>query len=293
MAGIDTHCHIHFNAYKNDMNEVIKRSLEKGIVMITVGTQIDTSRAAVEVAQNHEGIWATVGLHPHHTYEHTFWDDEEIPEKQNIKSRAEVFSFEVYKALCENQKCVGVGECGLDYSSLPENGKDRESVIELQKQAFRAQLKLADEMNLPIILHSRDAHEDTLENIKEFINEDKLQKRGVAHCFTGTQNEAENFLNLGFMISVTGILTFKARKDDRDKEGLSSLQRLVRDLPIERLMIETDAPYLAPDPYRGKRCEPWMVEYVGQKLAELKKMPVDEVIRITNENARKFFQIEF
>lgn len=297
---IDTHSHVHFNAYKNDMDEVIKHSLSHGVQMITVGTQSDTSRKGLEVAERYEGLWASVGLHPNHLHQQTFWDGDELPEEQQatgkIKTRAEVFNPALYRELASHPKCVAIGEFGLDYYRIPE-GYDKQQVIDDQVAACRAQLDLADEMNLPVIIHCRDAHERQYAILKEYVDAKKLPARGVIHCFTGTQEEAERYIDLGFYISFTGIITFPGKKHSPLTKGgergveLTPLQNVVRALPLESLFIETDAPYLTPVPHRGKRNEPWYVQHVAQKIAELKNITVEEVDRVTTQNAKTLFRI--
>ena len=288
MKLIDTHCHVHFRAYRNDMDEVIKRSLAENVFMITVGTQQDTSRQAVEVAEKYDGVWAAIGLHPSHTSEQSFVDDDELP-TANIKTRSEEFDPEFYRELAKSKKVVAIGECGLDYYHLPED-LPVEEVKEKQKIALRAQLDLADELNLPLIIHSRDAHADQMEILREYVNAGRIEKRGVAHCFTGTLEEAKDYFAIGFLVSFTGIIAFPPRKSDGP---VSPLQKIVQQIPLEKIMIETDAPYLAPPPHRGERNEPRYVIEVARKLAELHSKSLEEVVETTNVNAKKFFGIEF
>lgn len=291
---IDTHCHVHFNAYKDDMNEVISRTLEKGVFMITVGTQKDTSRYGLEVASLHEGMWASVGLHPNHLTKQEFWDDDELPPEEQatgiIKTRAEVFDLDVYRALAKHPKCIAIGECGFDYYRIPE-GLDKEEVKRVQEHALRGQFDLATELDLPVLIHCRDAHDDQAALIEEYVRDGKLSRRGVIHCFTGTLEEAKRYIDLGFYISFTGIVTFPPRKGEADVNGLSQLQYVVRDVPLERLLVETDAPYLTPLPFRGKRNEPWYVEFVAAKVAELKGVPFEKVAEQTTQNAKKLFKV--
>ncbi|MBI4435214.1 TatD family hydrolase [Candidatus Uhrbacteria bacterium] len=281
MKLIDSHCHVHFNAYKEDMREVIKRTLDHGVFMITVGTQRDTSKHGLEVAQRYDGMWATVGLHPNHTVEQEFWDNDELPPEEQatpkIKTRAEMFDMDYYRALAKHPKCVGIGEFGLDYYRIPV-GVDRDEVIRRQEETVRAQFDLASKMNKPVVIHCRDAYPQQAIMIREAIEAGKLARRGVIHCFTGTLEEAQAFIDLGFYISFSGILTFS-----------KNLQEVASALPLERLLVETDAPYLTPAPDRGKRNEPWRVEVVVQKLAELKGMKVEEVAEQTVKNTKQIF----
>lgn len=267
------------------MDEVIKRTLEKSVFMITVGTQSDTSRTGLEIAERYDGVWATIGLHPYHLHEQEFGD-----ENETIHTRTEKFNPELFKKLAQHPKCVAIGEFGLDYFHMPPN-VSRDEVIREQKETVRAQFDLASEMNLPVIIHCRDAYEDQLAIVEEYVRDGKLARRGVVHCFVGTQEIADRFFELGFYISFTGILTFPPRKKEIGEDGLSSLQRIAKNLPLERLLVETDAPYLTPVPHRGERNEPWMVEFVAEKIAGLKQIEVEEVSRVTTENAKKLFNI--
>jgi TatD DNase family protein len=178
----------------------------------------------------------------------------------------------------------------LDYYHIPEN-LNREEVIAKQKQTLRRQLDLASQTGLPVVIHCRDAHEDQLEILQEYAGQGKLTKRGVAHCFTGTLQQAQDYLDLGFLVSCTGIITFPPRKKDVLPNGLSPLQEVVRQLSLDSIMVETDAPYLSPEPFRGKRNEPWHVEFVAKKIAEIKNISFEEVCEATTQNAKKLFGI--
>jgi len=279
----DTHCHIQFHSYKNDIDEVIKHTLEKGVFMITVGTQSDTSRTGLEIAEKYDGVWASIGLHPYHLHEQEFGD-----ENETVHTRTEKFDLDLFRKLAQHPKCVAIGEFGLDYFHMPPN-VSRDEVIREQKETVRAQFDLATEMNLPVIIHCRDAYEDQLEMVEEYVQAGKLTKRGVVHCFVGTQEIADRFLELGFYISFTGILTFPPRKGEKGEDGLSPIQRIAKNVPLDRLLVETDAPYLTPAPHRGERNEPWMVQFIAEKIAELKGIKFEEVARVTTENAKKLF----
>ncbi len=282
---IDTHCHIHFRAFDADMQEVINRTLEKGVKMITIGTQTSTSKTGIEVAEANEGVWCTVGLHPSHTHRQTL----HVDENESIETRAEEFDKDYYRELiASSSKVVAIGEVGLDYFRLPELGA--EDVIVSQKVNVNHALELANELDLPVVLHVRDAHDDMQEILEQFTSSGRLKRRGVVHCFTGTLREAVAYHDLGFYTSFTGIVTFKDKKNPSD---ITPLMAVAKDLPLEWMILETDAPYLAPSPHRGERCEPWMVMSVAEKIAELKEVDVGEVERITDENAKKLFNIEF
>lgn len=265
------------------MDEVIKRTLDKGVFMITVGTQKDTSAQGLEVASRYDGMWATIGLHPNHTVEQEFWDNDELPPKEQatpmIRTRAEIFDMAYYRELAKHPKCVGIGEFGLDWYRIPESA-DREVVMRRQEETVRAQFDLASETNKPVVIHCRDAYPRQAEMIREAIADGKLARRGVIHCFTGTREEAQAFIDLGFYISFSGILTFG-----------KNLQEVAKALPLERLLVETDSPYLTPAPDRGQRNEPWRVEFVAQKLAELKGVSLEDVAEQTVQNTKQIFNL--
>lgn len=288
---IDTHCHVHFNAYKTDMDDVIKRTLAQGVQMITIGTQSTTAKRGLEVAERFDGVWATVGLHPNHLCEQEFFDEDELPPEQSpnakIKTRCESFDPAYYLALAKHPKCVAIGECGLDYFRLPEN-VDRNEIIAKQKDTVRAHFEVATQAGKPVVIHCRDAHEDQSAIVQEFVEAGKLACRGVVHCFTGSIDEAKRYIDLGFYISFTGVITFPPRKTEGP---VSPLQQVVRDLPLDRILVETDSPYLTPVPYRGKRNEPSYVKFVAQKIAELKGIPVSDVEQSTAENAKRLFRL--
>lgn len=295
MKLIDSHCHVHFNAYKQDMDEVIKRSLDKGIFMITVGTQKDTSRNGLEVAEMYNGVWAAIGLHPNHLVEQSFWDEEELPAEEQatpkIQTRAERLDMDLYKEMAKHPKCVAVGECGLDWYRIPE-GIDVEEFKRVQEETIRLHFDLATETNLPVIIHCRDAYERQAEIIEEYVKAGKLSKRGVMHCFGGTVEHAKRFIDLGFMIGFTGTITFPAKKKEADELGFSEIQRVVKAVPIEKILVETDSPYITPVPYRGKRNEPMYVQEVAEKVAELKRMEFDKVCEQTVANTIQLFGLK-
>lgn len=272
MRLIDTHCHVHFVAYKDDMEEVVRRAQEAGVGMITVGTQSGTSKDAVAFAEVHEGVWATIGLHPGHIHA-PYHDENEV----EGKPEAEVFDVEYYRELAQHPKVVAVGEFGLDYYRVPE-GIDVEAFKEKQREAVRQQLRFATEVNKPVVIHCRDAHADQIALLKEEIERGGLTRRGVIHCFTGTGEEAAKYREIGFLVSITGIVTFG-----------KNIMDMVKEVPLEQMMIETDSPYLTPAPNRGKRNEPKNVEFVAQKIAELKGVSFEEVAKVTTENAAKLF----
>ncbi len=318
MLLIDTHAHVNFNAYREDGEAVIKRALKNGIWLINVGSQYSTSRRAIEFAQKYpEGVYAAVGVHPVHLKEQVIYEEVDSLEEFEFKTRPETFDFKKYEELAGHKKVVAIGEVGLDYFHLQtaelhpaynrrgkrgtdtrppagEAGNNAETMEEQkkkQKENFIKHLELAEEVNKPVIIHCREAHNDVLEILKNFPAcaspmasarraGSKNNVKGVVHSFSGRWSQAEEYFELGFYISFNGLITF-AR--DYDK--------VIKNAPLERLMLETDCPYLTPVPHRGKRNEPSYVKYVAEKIAEIKGISLEEVAEATTRNARELFGI--
>ncbi len=276
---IDTHCHIQFKAYDENRDAVLMRAREAGVRMIAVSSERASSEAAVRIAAAHDDVWAAVGLHPNHLFPYPVDADEEAI------SSVEQFDPAIYRALAKQKKVVAIGECGLDYYRIPEH-LDHAEVRVAQEKTFRAQLALADELGLPMIIHCRDAHAEMFRILKENSDAGKLVRRGVIHCFTGTVAEARSYLPLNFFISFTGIITFPPRKGQTE-----TLADVVAAVPLDRILIETDAPYLAPLPHRGKQNEPAFVKFVAEKIAEIKNVSVTEVAEQTTKNAEQLFHL--
>lgn len=280
MNYIDSHAHLNFEAYRDNIKEVINRTIEDQVMVIVVGTQQDTSQRAVELAGEYEHISAIIGLHPIHTTA-SFHDSDELgDEGKEFTSRGEVFDVEFYRNLAESSdKVVGIGECGLDYyRNTPETKK-------IQEIAFRAQIELALELDLPLMLHVRpsadsmDAYEDVLEILKEYKTGNP-HLRGQAHFFAGTPEIAKRFINLGFYISFTGVITFAKMYEE-----------LVAHVPLNKILSETDAPYVSPAPFRGQRNEPSHVREVVKKIAKIKQLSVEEVSQQIMENAHNLYRL--
>ncbi len=277
---IDTHTHINFNAFREDGEEVIKRALQNDVWLVNVGSQYSTSERAVKIAEKYtEGVYAAIGLHPIHLRD--FMVDEE--ELQFI-SRAEKFDYHKYKKLAKHPKVVAIGEVGLDYYHIKDratkeiNDQEEEEIKEEQKQVFVEQFKLAQELNLPLTIHCREAHHDLLDILRK-LKKDYPEARGVVHCFNESPEIAWQYFELGFLVSFTGLVTFV--------KGFE----WIKEIPEDKFMIETDAPYLSPPPYRGKRNEPVYVQYIAQKIAEIRGEDFEKIANITTQNARKFFNI--
>ncbi len=250
---IDTHCHLEMDAFNDDRESVIKRAREAGNeALITVGSDIKGCKGAVGLAEKYDFIYATVGMHPH--------DAKDLTED----------AFTQIREWSEHIKVVAIGEIGLDYHYDL-------SPREIQREAFEKQLNYAKEIDLPVVVHSREAKKDTLR-----ILESSGVTRGVMHCFSGDKEMAEKAMALGFFVSIAGPVTFRnARK----------LQEVARAIPDGHLLIETDAPYLTPEPFRGKRNEPAFVVHTARFLAELRGVSFEDIERITSLNAKRLFKI--
>lgn len=274
---VDTHCHIQYPAYDEDRAAVLNRAHHADVWMIAVGTDKTTSQKAVDLAQMTEGVWAAVALHPSHLFPHTF----DLPSEGVVA--VEEFDQSTYETLAKNKKVVAIGEFGLEYFHMPE-GVSAESVHKKQEKVFCAHLDLADRLNLPVIIHCRAAHADALHMLNEYISKGKLARRGVIHCFTGSIVEAKQYLALGFYISFTGIVTFPPKKNVTE-----TMTDVLKSVPLDRVLIETDSPYLTPVPHRGKRNEPSFLSFIAEAVAAAHGIPVEQVAKRTTENAIRLF----
>ncbi len=285
MKLVDTHCHVHFNAFKLDSEAVIKHALEKGVIMNLVGTQRDTSQRGVAMAEKYDGVYASVGLHPVHLHSQHL-DEEE----SSFTTREEDFDYEYYKELTKSPKTIAIGECGLDLYRIPE-GVSKEVVLAKQQAVFREHLRLSFETGLPLAIHVRDAYQEMIDVLKEELaKRGETQVRGVIHCYIGNWHFAEQLLELGLYLGFTGIITFPPKKSDPAAQ--QALLEVVKNCPLDRMVLETDSPYLAPIPYRGKRAEPWMVAEVAKKIAEIKKCDAGLVETATTNNAVVLFNLK-
>lgn len=270
---IDTHAHVNFNVYKDDADEVIRRALENNVWMINVGSQYDTSKRAVEMAEKYsQGVYAAVALHPIHLGPSKFIDKDEI----RFKTREEKFDKEKYRELALSPKVVAIGETGLDYYHVACNMKHETKIKALQKEIFKKHLDLAKELNKPIILHCRKAYDDLL----GVLHATGYGLCGVLHCFMGKLSQAEEFFKMGAYLGFNGLITYC---QDYDK--------VIKNTPLEKILIETDCPYLTPESHRRERNEPLYVKYVAEKIAEIKGIGLEKVAEQTTKNARDLFKI--
>jgi len=271
MKYLDAHTHAHFAAYDLDRVEILARAKTAGVAMINVGTGLKTSEEAIKLAEENDSLWATIGLHPIHVSESH--DDK----SEGTGSEAEEFVYEKYLNLAKHQKVVAIGECGLDYFRIEDKDLD---IKNKQKEIFLEQIKLAKEVNKPLMIHCRSAFPDLIQLLKENKSELNLTP-GITHFFAGTPAEAKELLDLGFYFTFGGVITFV-----RDYDEVINL------VPPDHIMSETDAPYVTPVPYRGKRNEPAYVVEVVKKLAELKKVSVETMAEQIWANAEKIFGIK-
>ena len=272
---IDTHTHINFKDFKGDSTEVIKRAHDAGVWLIVPASELKSSQRAVEYAEKYEkGVYAAVGLHPFHV-----WTREVEGSGYKLNVVAQVFYKEDYEPLLKSEKVVAIGEIGLDYCHM-ENEEDRDEIILRQKHEFMNQMRFAYENNKPVIVHVREAQEDCLSILEALKKENKLPDF-VMHCYHSNLDFAKQYMEFNCLFSFNGLITFAPDWDE-----------VIKWLPMEKIMVETDSPYMTPVPHRGKRNEPIFVKYVAEKIAKLKNIDYNEVARVSTENAIKFFGLD-
>jgi len=251
---IDTHCHLDFSEFDRDRDTVVRRSLDNGIeYIINIGSSLAGSKRSLELAQEYDCVYASVGIHPHEA-------DSFTPQTQSALSE-----------LAVKEKVVAIGEIGLDYFK-------NYSQAENQRTVFISLIKLAKEKNLPLDIHSRQAQEDTLRILQEH-----MPLRAVVHCFSGDADFLKACLGLGFFVSFTCNITYKKAQN---------LRELVRQAPLERMFLETDAPFLPPEGSRGKRNEPIFIRGLAEEIAKIKNLGLEEIARVTSANAKAFFNLQ-
>jgi len=284
---IETHAHLDYPDFANDFDDVLRRATEAGVTrIITIGTSVESSRRAIELAEKHPNVYAVVGVHP--TYADQAGEDVITP----------------LRDLAKNRRVVAIGETGLDYHRLPSVAAAKEKKVQVfaralqgeteeeieaqiqdgsykskQVSLFEQQLDLAVELRLNVVIHQRDAWDDTLEIMRPYT--DKL--RGVFHCYGGTLEQANEVLGLDHLVSFTGIVTFK---------NGATVREVAAQIPLWKFMVETDCPYLAPVPFRGKRCEPAYTRIVAETIAAARGISLEEVAEATTETAEQFFRFK-
>ena len=251
---IDTHCHLDFENFNEDRESVVQRSIKNKInSIITIGTNVETSLQSIELSKKFATVFAAVGIHP------------------NDAANANQKSIQQIYEMSSDPKVVAIGEIGLDYY------RDY-TPAEVQKELFRTQLKIAREKDLPVIIHNREAHADVYDIL---VSEKSTDLQGVMHSFDGDMHFLDSILSYNFYVSFTGVITFKNANYDE----------LIKRVPLENLLLETDSPFLTPVPFRGKRNEPSYVTYIAKKIAEVKDISVEEIAKITSDNAQKLFKL--
>ena len=281
---VETHAHLDYPDFAQDLDDVLRRATEAGVTrVITIGTSIEGSRRAIDLAERYPAVYATVGVHPTYVQE------------------AEEDIFTPLRELAKHPRVVAIGETGLDYHRLPSEEVAKEKQVQVmtalrtetdeeieaqirdgaykskQVSLFEQQLDLAVELGLNAVIHQRDAWEDTLKILQPYTG--KL--RGVFHCFGGSLDQASEVLDLDHFVSFTGIVTFK---------NGAAVREVAAQIPLWKFMVETDCPYLAPVPFRGKRCEPAHTRIVAETIAAARQVPLEEIAEATSETAEKFFQ---
>ncbi|MFW6306871.1 MAG: TatD family hydrolase, partial [Bacillota bacterium] len=252
---IDTHAHLDFPRFDKDRNEVIAKAWDSGIsYIVNVGADLVSSQRSISLAEEYPFIFATVGVHPH--------DASDVDQQM----------LDRLKELAVHDKVVAIGEIGLDYHY--DN-----SPRDIQKEAFKKQLQLAEELELPVVIHSREADQDTLEILEDYF---AAEHGGIMHCFGSGSEMAEKCLEMGFYLAFGGVCTFNNASETRE---------VINKVPLDRILIETDSPYLTPVPYRGKRNEPKYVRSVAEKIAEIKGLELKDVAEKTTENAIKVYNL--
>jgi TatD DNase family protein len=267
MKYVDIHCHLDFPDYDADREGILARMRENEIGAIAIDASLEGSKRAVEIAEANENIWATIGIHP--------------------EDKLFLFDEKEFERLVKNPKVVGIGECGLDYFRLNKDPASAELQRGKQKKLFESQIQFAIKHDKPLMIHCRDAYDDMLDILGNYKKEAGEKLRGNIHFFAGDVSVAKNFLDLGFTMSFTGVITFLPRRSSA-KAG-ADLYEVIRYIPQNSIMSETDAPFVAPVPYRGKRNEPAYVIEVVKKLAEIREENVDILNIAIIENFKRVF----
>lgn len=250
----DIHTHVNFPDFDKDRDEVIKRALDAGVWMIIVGTDYESSKKAIEIAEKYkEGVYAAVGFHPN-------------------DNKKEIFDINKYFDLAKNHKVVSVGECGLDLFRQKKNDLER------QKEIFIKQMEMSLELNKPLMIHCREAHDDLIKILSTYYSLHSTRHNGNIHFFSGTREQAQRYFDLGFTISFVGVITFASQYDG-----------IIKNAPVDKIMAETDAPFVAPRSWRGKRNEPLYVQEVIKRMAEIRGSSYKETAKTTVQNGLRLF----
>ena len=248
----DTHCHLYYDELYNNLSQVIQRANNLDVTrFICVGTNIEDSKKCLSISEDNDNVFASAGVHPH--------DSKDVPES---------YIDDIYEII-QYDSMIAIGEIGLDYFR-------NISAPETQKKIFREQMEIAQDLNYPVIIHNRDSDKDLIEILNDYPD-----VHGIAHCFSSNLEMANAFLEIGYYISFSGNLTFKN----------SHLPEVAKSIPLNRVLVETDSPYLSPEPHRGKANEPGRTRFVVEKLSEIYKVPFELIAKQTNDNATEIFSL--
>jgi len=273
---VDSHAHVNFAVYSDDYDEVLRRSLSQGVRVVNVGTQYSTSKRAVDYAHQFKGVWAAVGTHPIHLKKGSFeYSDNNELDSTEIQTIGEDFDYAKYLELAKDSKVVAIGEIGLDYHHF-EDGDDIEVLKERQKEVLIEFIRLANEVDKPVMIHCWDGYPDLLRILTEY----PVNKKGVIHSFIGGYKTANKFIELGYKIGLNGMITYS-----------DTYHRLIREIDISHIILETDCPYLAPLPHKGERNEPALVFEVAKTIATVKQIAIELVAESTTINTERLFNI--
>lgn len=275
----DSHAHLNLATFDKELPQIISKLKEEKIYLVNAGTCYLTSEKAIELAKIEENFWSAVGLHPAHTFKNLV-DKEEIDSQDNF-SLPESFD-DKFIGLLKNDKVVAIGETGLDYSYLKNfSDEEKEKLQEKQREEFQKQIKASQESGLPLIIHSREVYTECLLILEKL----SFKGTGVFHFFSGTIKEAKEILKRGFYLGFSGIITY-------DNERAKNLEEVIKETPLEKILIETDCPYAAPKPYRGQKNYPFYVQEVARKIAQIKNQSLEKIEYQTFNNALNFFKIK-
>lgn len=270
---IDSHAHLNFFEFDKDRDALLLSLLTSSIEVINIGTNYFSSLMAIQVSEKFErGVFAAIGLHPSNI-ESDFTIKRYGKDGERESGLEKVFEYEKYKKLLDSKKVVAIGEVGLDYWHKPKGEAKKKEFKDGQKKVFIEQLNLAKEFDLPLVIHSRMAFEDTFEILKN------RNQKGVLHCFVGDKKEAESFLDLGYFLGLNGII-FKL-----------DMEEVIKDIPLNRILLETDCPYLTPVGFENEMNNPFSLKIIAKEIARIKKIAMEEVLEITDANTRKLFNI--
>ncbi len=266
---IDTHAHLNFKAFRKDLTDVINLANDEGVKKIIIpGAKIDSSKKAVEIAQKYDNCFATVGIHPHHIDE--------------LSTLGNAIIEEELEKLIINKKVVAIGEIGLDYHEYKGYPPISEEIKKQQKELLTVQMEIAQKYNLPVILHCRDAHDDQLKIVRDYVKSSGNQITGVFHCFGGNRKHLKEILAMGFYIGFDGNITYPEN---------SHLENMIKYTPLDKLLIETDSPYLTPLPHRGERNSPANLSFISSFISRIFKRNESDIADITSQNAVQLFNL--